>query len=202
MSISKTLANQVAAAVRSVAQAGSANLGRDCIWHAMAAQHLLVGEGVANVQFVAGHAVWRVHPQHPSAVVSHHPGNSGVISTEGLLFHTWVACGDQVFDTTTYQLKDKLAALDALDGSRTPASWNPDYLLRARAESVDWRAVRDGSKEGLFCYEQVQDLTIRVVQHPSSRLAFYEAAILDLAMNLAKQGRPFAVIGPCGQAAG
>ncbi|HYN77871.1 MAG TPA: hypothetical protein VES73_08765 [Lamprocystis sp. (in: g-proteobacteria)] len=205
MPIPKTLAHQVAAAVRSVAQAGSTSLGRDCILHAQAAQHLLVGEGVANVQIVAGHAAWRVHPRHPSSVVSHHPAMYGGIvepNGGGLLFHAWVACGDQVFDPTTYQFRQKMAELDAIDGGRTPVNWCPDYLLRSRKECVPWRSVRDGFRTGLFCYDPDQALTDRVRLELASGIDRHGATVLELAMQMAKSGQGFRVVGPCGRAVG
>jgi hypothetical protein len=205
MPIPKILAHQVAVAVRSLAQAGSAGLGRDCIWHSQAAQHLLVGEGIANVQIVAGHAAWRVHPRHRSSVVSHHPAMYGPVvepSDGALLFHAWVACGDQVFDPTTYQLRQKLAELDAIDGGRTPVNWCPDYLLRSRRECVPWRSVRDRFRSGLFCYDPDQALTDRVMKALASGIDRYDAGVLELALRMAKSGQPFRVVGPCGQAVG
>jgi hypothetical protein len=205
MPITKTLAHQVATAVRSLAQAGSAGLGRDCIWHAQAAQHLLVGEGIANIEIVAGYAAWRVHPTHPSSVVSHHPAMYGPVvgpSEGGLLFHAWVACGDQVFDTTTYQFRQKMAELDAIDGGRTPVNWCPDYLLGSREECVPWRSVRDGFRSGLFCYDPDQALTDRVRLELASGIDRYDAGVLELALRMAKSGQCFRVVGPCGQAVG
>ena len=201
MSINNTIAKQVAGAVRAIAQAGSASLGADCIWHAMACLHLLEQEGITEARLVAGHAAWRVHGKAPSAVVCHHADMNGVIldpSSGNVLFHAWVAHGDQVFDATTYQLREKLAGLDAFDGGRTPVNWCPDYLLVSRRECASWPSVRDGFHHGLFCYDPVPDLTERVLAHPDSHLDQYAIGLLDQAYQALKRGERLMVHGPCG----
>jgi len=120
MNLPEEIAGQVATAVRTIATTASARLGADCIWHALACQHLLAREGIDDARLVAGYAAWRVDGRDPGAVVCHHSeGPTVPDGTSGYLFHAWVACGRQVFDATTYQFRRKLAELDAADGGRT-----------------------------------------------------------------------------------
>ncbi len=59
-----------------LATTASSHLGTDCIWHALACQHLLAREGLDDARLVAGYAAWRVDGDDPGAVVCHHRDDS------------------------------------------------------------------------------------------------------------------------------
>ncbi|WP_295390500.1 hypothetical protein [uncultured Thiodictyon sp.] len=202
MKIPEEIAGQVATAVRTIATTASSHLGTDCIWHALACQHLLTREGIDDVRLVAGYAAWRVDGQAPGAVVCHHREGSAVAAgTGGFLFHAWVSCGGQVFDATTYQFRQKLAALDAADGGRTRVTWCPDYLLVDRKDCKPWRSVRDGLRPGLFCYVAVPAIVAQVTDHPDTQLDAEAIALLEFVNDRAKANGPLLVFGPNGVAA-
>ena len=202
MNIPEEIAGQVATAVRTLATTASSRLGTDCIWHALACQHLLAREGIDDVRLVAGYAAWRVDGQDPGAVVCHHAEGSAVaVGTGGFLFHAWVSCGSQVFDATTYQFRRKLAALDAADGGRTRVTWCPEYLLVERKDCKPWRSVRDGLRAGLFCYDAIPAIVAQVTDHPDTQLDAEAIALLEQVYERVKDGNRLVVIGPCGVAA-
>lgn len=201
MKISEEIAGQVATAVRTIATTASSRLGTDCIWHALACQHLLAHEGI-TARLAAGYAAWRVDGQDPGAVVCHHVEGSAVaVGTGGFLFHAWVACGGQVFDATTYQFRQKLAALDAADGGRTTLTWCPEYLLVERTDCQPWRSVRDGLRAGLFCYDAIPAIAAQVTDHPDTHLDSDAIALLEQVYAQVKAGNTLVVVGPCGVAA-
>ena len=200
MKISEEIAGQVATAVRTIATTASSRLGTDCIWHALACQHLLAHEGI-TARLVAGYAAWRVDGQDPGAVVCHHVEGSAVaVGTGGFLFHVWVSCGGQVFDATTYQFRQKLATLDAADGGQTTVSWCPEYLLVERTDCQPWRSVRDGSEDGLFCYDAIPAIGVQVSGHPDTHLDAEDTVLLEQVYAQVKAGNTLVVIGPCGVA--
>ena len=201
MKIPEEIAAQVATAVRTIATTASSHLGTDCIWHALACQHLLAREGINDVRLVAGYAAWRVDGQDPGAVVCHHVEGSAVaVGAGGFLFHAWVSCGHQVFDATTYQFRQKLAALDAADGGRTRVTWCPDYLLVDRKECKPWRTVRDGLRPGLFCYDAVPAIVSQVTDHPDTQLDAEAIVLLEQVHAYVKDGNKLVVFGPNGVA--
>lgn len=202
MKIPEEIAAQVATAVRTIATTASRHLGTDCIWHALACQHLLAREGLDDVRLVAGDAAWRVDGQDPGAVVCHHREGSAVAAgTGGVLFHAWVSCESQVFDATTYQFRRKLAELDAADGGRTRVTWCPEYLLVDRKDCQPWRAVRDGVRAGLFCYDAIPAILKQVAGHPDTQLHREDSVRLEQVYERVKEGSTLVVIGPCGVAA-
>ncbi|WP_020504232.1 hypothetical protein [Lamprocystis purpurea] len=202
MNISEEIAGHIATAVRTLATTASSHLGTDCIWHAMACQHLLAREGIDDARLVAGYAAWRVDGHDPGAVVCHHVEGSAVAAgSGGFLFHAWVSCGNQVFDATTYQFRGKLAELDAADGGRTTVTWCPQFLLVDRKDCKPWRSVRDGVRAGLFCYEAIPTIVEQVTSHPDTQLDAEGIALLEQVYERVKDGNKLVVIGPCGVAA-
>ena len=202
MTLPTEIADRIAAAVRTLATASSARLGSDCIWHALACRHLLAREGIDDARLAAGYAAWRVDGKDPGAVVCHHvEGVPCDPERGGLAFHAWVSCGRQVFDATTYQLRRKMALMDAADGGRTKVQWCPDYLLVDGKNGQPWRSVRDGFRAGLFCYDAVPAIAERVAGHPDTQLDAEDIALLEQVYGRVKRGDRLVVIGPCGVAA-
>jgi hypothetical protein len=202
MTISTEKAGRIAAAVRTIATATSSRLGSDCIWHALACRHLLAREGIDDARLAAGYAAWRVDGKDPGAVVCHHvdgvPCDPG---SGGLAFHAWVSCGRQVFDATTYQLRRKMAAMDAADGGRTQVAWCPEYLVVDGTDCQPWQSVRDGFRAGLFCYDAVPAIAERVAGHPDTQLDAEDIVLLEQVYARVKDGSRLVVIGPYGIAA-
>ena len=202
MNIPEEIAVRIATAVRTLATTASSRLGADCIWHAMACQHLLAREGLDDARLVAGYAAWRVDGHDPGAVVCHHVEGSAVAAgSGGFLFHAWVACGSQVFDATTYQFRQKMTELDAADGGRTTVTWCPPFLLVDRKDCKPWRSVRDGLQAGLFCYDAIPAVVEQVTGHPDTHLDAEAIALLEHVYERVKDGNQLVVIGPCGVAA-
>jgi hypothetical protein len=199
MTIPNDIADRIATAARPLATAASTHLGTDCIWHALACQHLLAREGVNDVRLVAGYAAWRVDGQDPGAVVCHHRAGAAVaVGAGGFLFHTWVSCGSQVFDATTYQFRQKLAELDAADGGRTRVSWCPDYLLADRKDCKPLRTVRDGMRASPFCYDAIPAITEQVAGHPDTRMHRGDIVLLEHVYERIKGNGTLVVMGPRG----
>jgi len=202
MNIPDEIASRIATAVRTLATSASSRLGADCIWHAMACQHLLAREGIDDARLVAGYAAWRVDGHDPGAVVCHHAEGSAVaVGSGGFLFHAWVSCGSQVFDATTYQFRQKMTELDAADGGRTTVNWCPPFLLVDRKDCKAWRSVRDGLRAGLFCYDAIPTIVEQVTGHPDTQLDAEGIALLEHVYEHVKDGNMLVVIGPCGVAA-
>lgn len=145
-------------ATRKLFAAAGTQPGRDCYMHAALAQAVLHRLG-ARVELHVGYAAWRVDGEHPGAVIAHHPLCMAEALTPGqLMYHAWLRCGPSIIDLTTYQLRRKTAALDALDGQRTPVTWCPDFLHMPIADCVTYEAVANGRRAGLCHYRRVVDL--------------------------------------------
>jgi len=197
MNIPEEIAGQVATAVRTIATMASARLGADCIWHALACQHLLAIAGIDDTRVVAGYAAWRVDGQDPGAVVCHHvEGSTVAVGTGGFLFHAWLSCGRQVFDATTYQFRQKLDELDTVDGGKTAVTWCPDHLLVDRTDCQPWQAVRDGWRAGLFCYDVIPQIVAQVTGHPDTTLEPDDRVLLEHVFTAIRDGDTLVVIGP------
>jgi hypothetical protein len=186
-------AEDIAAAVRLLAQAASQQLGSDCIRHAELALHLLERDGLSGA-LAAGHAAWRLHGADPGAVVAHHPDGKLLPETRGMAFHAWIEIGDWVFDTTTYQLRGKMAQIDAADGHRTAVAWAPDFVLAPTVHCQPWAAVRDGFRAGACCYERVPALEARIRRCPPIDGDHLRCA--EWILKAVRSGNPVQVIGP------
>jgi hypothetical protein len=177
MNIPEEIAGQVATAVRTIATMASARLGADCIWHALACQHLLAIAGIDDTRVVAGYAAWRVDGQDPGAVVCHHvEGSTVAVGTGGFLFHAWLSCGRQVFDATTYQFRQKLAELD-VQGTIDGASVHPREVIR--------RVIETNAAAVIFAHNHPSGVTepsqadLRITQRLKDALALIDVRVLD-----------------------
>lgn len=131
--------SRVAAAMRKLAVAASANLGMDCYIHAAIGQAILSRLNI-EAQLVIGYAAWRLGPGDGDIVV-HAPVPNSPAQPGGVPYHAWLEIGNLVFDLTTYQLRSKAANLDRLDGRHTEVRWCPDYLLVAKNTCASLREV-------------------------------------------------------------
>ena len=177
MNLPEEIAGQVATAVRTIATMASARLGADCIWHALACQHLLAIAGIDDTRVVAGYAAWRVDGQDPGAVVCHHvEGSTVAVGTGGFLFHAWLSCGRQVFDATTYQFRQKLAELD-VQGTIDGASVHPREVIR--------RVIETNAAAVIFAHNHPSGVTepsqadLRITQRLKDALALIDVRVLD-----------------------
>lgn len=166
-------------AVQKVAKACSSQLGKDCIWHAMAAKHLLK-KCVIESQIKIGFAAWRVGDS-DGAVITHIPIKGVKYQPNEFPFHAWLELeGDYIFDVTTYLFKAKMEALDSMDGKSTDVSWCPDYLCMHKDYTKPLREVIQRTY-GLSYYEENEFITKCI----SNAVAFEEdinkedAAILE-----------------------
>lgn len=122
--------SRVAAAMRKLAVASSANVGTDCYIHAAIGQAILSRLNI-DAQLVIGYAAWRVGPGDGDILV-HAPVPNLPAQPGAEPYHVWLEIGNLVFDLTTYQLRSKAANLDRLDGRHTEVRWCSDYLLVAK----------------------------------------------------------------------
>lgn len=167
---------RISGAIRRLSQAASGYLGADCYLHAAFAARLLARQGVA-AKVVVGHAAWRVGDG-DADVVLHAPAPN-FPPQPGILFHAWVLVdGVKLFDPTTYQLRQKAAALDAIDGQKTTVAWCPDYLL-ADVSRVSTLFDVIQKTQGLFFYKRVQELEERVLAEAQA-LDPEDVAMLEL----------------------
>lgn len=142
---------RVAGALRRLATAASAQLGGDCVMHALIGTQLLADEGI-NSSVVVGFAAWRV-ADGDGDVVAHVPMPGMVAQPGGAPYHVWLEIDGLIVDFTTYQLKRKAKQLDLLDGGHTVVEWCPEYLLEPKSRVVSYRDVAQG-RRGLFHYSQ------------------------------------------------
>lgn len=144
---------QVAHALRRLAEAASAMLGSDCYTHAELGRVLLGDLGFVFETRV-GAAAWRLGSA-DGDVVSHIPGQAGHIppGARGFAYHAWLEAGDWLVDLTTYQLRQKAVELDKADGGRTNVDWCPDYLLLRRSQVLTHRQVAKAPDAGGAYYE-------------------------------------------------
>lgn len=119
--------SRVSSAIKRLATAASANLGSDCYIHAAIAQRILAKLGVES-RIVVGYAAWRVG-NGDSDVILHVPIPGMPVQEGGVAYHVWLEIGSKILDFTTYQLLDKAAHLDELDGETTDVVWCPDFLF-------------------------------------------------------------------------
>lgn len=146
---------RVSAAIRKVASAASAQFGGDCYFHAAAAQRLLKEQGF-ETSLVIGEAAWRVGDG-DGDVISHVLSNQTILMPGSFPYHTWLRYGYQVIDFTTYQLKEKAAQLDAIDGQETTVDWCPDYLSVSMKETSSYEDTAQGL-QGIFYYREIPGL--------------------------------------------
>lgn len=156
----------VSGALQRMAEAASANIGRDCLVHALLAAELLADAGIPAT-VVVGYAAWRVG-EGDGDVLSHVPNPSIAAQPGAEAYHAWLEIGDWIFDPTTYQLDAKARALDALDNGQTQVDWAPPYLLVRKATVSSFEAVAQGG-QGLYHY----------IANCAVRQRVMDAAVLD-----------------------
>ncbi|QOX80888.1 lasso peptide biosynthesis protein (plasmid) [Trichlorobacter lovleyi] len=142
--------SRVATAVRRLATAASSHVGSDCFIHADLAREILTRQGI-KADLVVGFAAWRLSDDDDSVVV--HAPLSGMKEQDGVPYHVWLEVGGMIFDVTSYQLRQKARALDALDGGHTEVDWCPDFLLEKKQDSKSLRETAKG-RVGDFYYER------------------------------------------------
>jgi hypothetical protein len=143
----------VGAAIRKLAQAASGHLGRDCYLHALLGRELLKDFGV-ETEVAAGFAAWRVG-ESDGSVVAHTNKVLGFLpeGVPGFAYHAWLKCSSKIIDFTTYQLPQKAADLDALDGGKTDIEWAPSMLVADVRDVRSYKEVAQGHA-GMFYYER------------------------------------------------
>lgn len=157
----------IASGIRRLCMAASANIGIDCFLHAAFGCKLLEEMGV-HAEYRVGFAAWRVG-EGDGDVITHRPSVAMTFSPGAVPAHAWIelpgALADDalIVDFTTYQLRGKAAALDAMDGGRTLVDWAPDYLIARAATTSSFHNVAQG-KAGQYYYEFNAALTATVIR--------------------------------------
>lgn len=153
--------NDVSDAVMKVAKACSPILGKDCIWHALAAQYLLKLCDIES-RIVVGFSAWRVG-ESDGAVITHIPIRGIKYPPNEFPFHTWLEVEDNyIFDVTTYLFKAKMKALDLNDNCSTQVDWCPDYLYIHKDYSKPLSDVIKRTS-GLSYYEESEIITKHIL---------------------------------------
>lgn len=165
---------RLAGAMRKLATAASGTFGADCGLHAELTKALLMNCGVC-ARVAIGFAAWRVGNGDSDTIV-HSPSPGAIIyspkGADGLPFHVWLALEGAgkswILDFTTYQLPQKAAELDALDGGRTQVDWRPDYLFTPTTRTTSLQNVTQG-QTGL-CYYEENAMAARTVAAKDCRI--------------------------------
>ncbi|WP_305910508.1 hypothetical protein Q9L42_020365 (plasmid) [Methylomarinum sp. Ch1-1] len=191
--------SDVVSAMQKLAIASSAQFCGDCYVHAGLCQALLKELGV-ETELCVGFAAWRVGE-----------GNSDVI-VHGLIrenspqaidymklndpraipYHAWLECGYWLIDFTTYQLEEKAARLDAMDGGHTDVDWQPDYLIIEKKSISQLKDVIQ-TTTGTYWYERVMPLEKRIKALAGS----IDQEDLEN-LKLIYEHKDIHVVGPCG----
>ena len=147
----------LATAIRKLTVAASANRGSDCWIHASLPQRVLLTHGIES-RIVVGYGAWRVGSGDGDVIV-HAPQRGTVVAPDMVPYHAWLEIGGEsnpkrlILDFTTYQLRAKAAALDAMDGQVTTVDWCPDYIATTASKVSSLTAVRKESV-GMFFYQR------------------------------------------------
>lgn len=157
---SRLVLSQISSALRRLATAASSQFGGDCYLHSALAQNLLAHLGF-EPRLTVGHAAWRVNNAGPDTIV-HLPLPDMPPQPGGIAYHVWLELGDYLLDYTTYQLRQKVASLNALDGGTTKVRWNPPYLFVPKSSVSPLRDVIQ-LRVGLYYYARVVELEARVI---------------------------------------
>ena len=151
--------SHISSAIRRLATAASGNFGSDCYMHSALAQNLLTRLGFDST-LVVGYAAWRVGAG-DSDVIMHAP-LPHMPPQPGVAFHVWLELDSRLLDFTTYQLPQKAAQLDALDGGTTKVQWKPLYLSAPKSSVSLLRNVVQ-LRAGLYYYAREAELEARVI---------------------------------------
>lgn len=158
----------LATAMRKVATAASSNIGSDCYIHAAIVQAILADYDVES-KLIVGYTAWRTGPGSQD-VITHaaiqgadqYAAGGLVNSDKALAYHVWLEIGDNIFDVTTYQLRQKMQELNDADGGNGVVSWCPDYLYVEKEKISTLRDVIQ-KDTGMFYYQHipaVEDLVL------------------------------------------
>ncbi|WP_432263377.1 hypothetical protein [Cupriavidus sp. TMH.W2] len=162
---------RVSGAIRKLSEAASAHLGRDCHLHAALCREILSMHGV-ETRLVIGFAAWRVGDGHGD-VILHAPIANMIPQGQAVPFHAWLEIGPAesrhriILDFTTYQLRQKAAEMDQLDGGRTTVEWCPDYLAAQATQISSLKQVTMKNK-GLFFYQHNSEVERRILRDARS----------------------------------
>jgi len=158
----EVVVKQVSHALRRLAEAASANLGRDCYMHAELGRVLLADQGL-TFQTKVGFAAWRVGSG-DGDVISHTSKVQGYLppGALGFAYHAWLESAEWLVDLTTYQLRRKAKELDEADGGHTTVDWCPEYLLLPRSNARTYRQVAQAPDAGSVYYEAVPELATKM----------------------------------------
>lgn len=142
----------VSQALIKLAKAASDNYGGDCSLHAGIGQALLQHLGF-ETNIVCGEAAWRVGNGDGDVIVHARMPNMVYQGELAFPYHVWLEYGDYIIDFSTYQLAEKAARLDELDGGNTEVEWCPDYIFTKRENASNLRSTSIGDA-GLFHYRK------------------------------------------------
>jgi hypothetical protein len=161
----------LAKAIRAVTVAITEAHTADCLIYAHVGAAVLRALGVEQARAVAGSALWRIGSG-DGDVIAHALELQGSktyavdLAGPSLAMHAWIELPKgQILDFTTWTLRDKAKALDALDGGHTMVEWAPDYLLAAAASAVSIKEVTMAPAAGVFSY----------IRHPQVEAAIQAA---------------------------
>jgi len=146
---------QLASAIHRLVDAAGTHQGVDCYTQALLASEILLRHGI-TAEIAVGFAAFRVG-NGDGDVITHAPMPGMSYQPNAAAYHAWVEIGDWIFDTTTSQLRQKAADLDALDGGTTTVDWCPDYLLVQKSSVPSFRQV-SCEHAGMYFYERRQDI--------------------------------------------
>lgn len=158
---------RISNAISRLSIAASDQFATDCYMHA-ALCHALIEKLGVSTRLTIGFAAWRTG-NGDSDVISHAPHNPKDHTWINQLArltpdmqmqvpcHAWLELGDRILDFTTYQLKQKAAMLDAMDGGKTQVDWAPDYLWVSKSTCSTMNQVTQESM-GQYWYQRVEPL--------------------------------------------
>lgn len=146
---------QLASAIHRLVDAAGTHQGVDCYTQALLASEILLRHGI-TAEIAVGFAAFRVG-NGDGDVITHAPMPGMPYQPNAAAYHAWIEIGDWIFDTTTSQLRQKAADLDALDGGTTTVDWCPDYLLVQKSSVSTFRQVTC-EHAGMYFYERRQDV--------------------------------------------
>lgn len=177
-----------AEAIRLMASATSVDYGMDCYLHSALMQELLKRDGI-DARLVAGNCAWRVGDG-DGDVVSHLLGQNEGMAPNALGYHVWLEFGNYIIDVTTYQLREKAAALDAMDGQTTTVDWCPDCLF-VKYDQVSSYEDTAQKTTGTFFYHKNPDVLEKILLQAKP----LEQADVDSLLLIYRE-RPKYVLGP------
>jgi hypothetical protein len=151
---------RLSSALRRLATAASGNFGSDCYIHAAIAQKILGRLGVES-QIIVGYAAWRVG-NGDSDIILHAPLPNMPPQPGGVAYHVWLELGNHLLDFTTYQLRDKAAHMDKLDGGTTTVQWCPAFLFVLKSSVSPLHNVIQ-FRAGLYHYVRVPVLETTII---------------------------------------